>query len=80
MTLPCFLRRLYYDRIAQILGIVAIVYGILVIWIAAMKPKKIWGMQKIQAFVQLLGEKGIVIFFGVWAIIVIALGVWLVVR
>ncbi|MGV8145217.1 MAG: hypothetical protein ACLKAK_00655 [Alkaliphilus sp.] len=64
----------------QILGLVLILYGIFVIWIAAKKPKKIWAMGKIQGFVQVLGEKGTVIFFGVWAVIATALGIWLVAR
>ncbi|MCD5414563.1 MAG: hypothetical protein LR001_06130 [Clostridiales bacterium] len=64
----------------QILGLVAILYGAFVIFISVKKPKIIWEMQKIQAFVKMLGEKGTVIFFSVWAIIAIAVGVWLIVR
>lgn len=51
-----------------LLAIVLFVYAALVIVIALAKPKAIWQMAKIQAFVKLLGEKGTVIFFVLWAL------------
>lgn len=51
-----------------ILAIVLWVYAAFVVFVAVAKPKPIWGMGKIQAFVKLLGETGTVIFFIIWAI------------
>ncbi|GAB4279855.1 MAG: hypothetical protein Kow0056_13580 [Coriobacteriia bacterium] len=51
-----------------ILAIVLWVYAAFVIFIALVKPAPIWNMAKIQGFVRLLGEKGTVVFFIVWAI------------
>lgn len=50
------------------LAIFLAIYGVLVIVIAIFKPAPIWNMAKIQGFVKLLGEKGTVVFFIVWAI------------
>lgn len=58
-------------------AIVAWAYAVLVIVIAVVKPKPIWEMGKIQAFVKLMGETGTVIFFIVWALAVSGLGYWL---
>lgn len=63
-----------------LLGILAILYSVAVVFLAIKKPKKIWSMKKIQAFEKGLGEKGTVIFFYVWAAIVAALGIWLLVK
>lgn len=51
-----------------LLAIVLAVYGVAVLVIAFAKPKPIWEMAKIQAFVKLLGETGTVIFFVVWGL------------
>ena len=58
-------------------AIVAWVYAVLVIVIAVVKPKPIWEMGKIQGFVKLMGEKGTVVFFIVWAAAAAGLGYWL---
>lgn len=60
-----------------LLGILAILYAVLVIYIAAKKPAKIWDMAKIKWFRKVLGENGTVIFFYIWAILFVALGIWL---
>jgi len=61
-----------------LLGLFALAYAVLVTYLAATKkPKSIWNMGKVQAFVKVLGEKGTVIFFYVWGIAFAALGVWL---
>jgi len=59
-----------------LLGILAIIYAIAVVYIAIKKPEKIWKMAKIQGFIKVLGEKGTVIFFYVWAVIFLGLGIW----
>jgi len=40
-----------------------------------MKPAPIWNMKKIQGFVSAFTETGTVIFFTVWALIAIAVGI-----
>ena len=67
------------DGIA-LLGLLAIIYGAVVIFLAIKKPEKIWSMRKIKAFIKVLGDKGTVIFFYVWAILFIVLGVWLLIK
>jgi len=63
-----------------LLGLLAILYAIFVVFVAIKKPPKIWGMQKIKIFRKVLGEKGTVIFFYVWAVLFTALGVWLLMK
>ncbi len=58
-----------------LLGLLALVYAAAVVWIAMKKPEKVWKMGKIQAFVKVLGEKGTVIFFYVWAVLFAVLGI-----
>ncbi len=43
-----------------LLGLLLIAYAGMVVFIAAMKPQKIWQMAKIRAFIKVLGEKGTV--------------------
>lgn len=64
----------------KILGVLAIVYAIAVVVIAVMKPEGIWKMKKIQLFIKVLGEKGTEIFFYIWALGFVILGVWLLVK
>jgi hypothetical protein len=60
-----------------IVGYVLIVYGIAVLYVAYAKPKAIWNLGKIQGFVQLLSEKGTVIFFSIVGIATIVGGIYL---
>ncbi|MDH3308649.1 MAG: hypothetical protein OEO77_14180 [Acidimicrobiia bacterium] len=57
------------------LGIVLILYGIAVFGIAFAKPERIWNMKKIQGFVSALTETGTVIFFVVWGIAALVIGI-----
>lgn len=61
----------------KIWGILALVYSAAVVVIAVLRPEKIWKMKKIQLFIKFLGHKGTEIFFYVWALIFLVLGVWL---
>lgn len=63
-----------------IIAYVLILYGIFTLYIAYVKPKAIWNIGKIQGFVQLLSEKGTVIFFSIVGVAVIAGGVYLLLR
>jgi len=60
-----------------IIGILLIIYGIAVVFIAAKKPPTVWNMAKIRAFKKVLGEKGTVIFFYLFAVACWVVGVWL---
>lgn len=64
----------------KIWGILAILYAAMVVVIAVLKPEKIWNMKKIEMFKKLLGDKGTEIFFYIWALIFLVLGVWLLTR
>ncbi|MCD4714788.1 MAG: hypothetical protein K8R73_16045 [Clostridiales bacterium] len=62
------------------LGILMVAYAALVVWIAVKQPPKIWGMAKIKLFIKVLGEKGTVIFFYIFALIFAVVGVWLIIK
>lgn len=64
----------------SIWGIVAVVYALVVVVIAVVKPEKIWNMKKIELFKKVLGDRGTEIFFYIWAFIFLVLGVWLIAR
>ncbi|VDN47916.1 conserved protein of unknown function [Petrocella atlantisensis] len=64
----------------KVWAIVSIVYAAAVIVLAITKPAAIWNMKKIQMFEKVLGVKGTEIFFYVWALIFLVLGVWLFTR
>jgi hypothetical protein len=63
--------------ILTIVAYVLILYGIAVLYVAYFKPKSIWNIGKIQGFVQLLSEKGTVIFFTIVGIATIVGGILL---
>jgi hypothetical protein len=60
-----------------IIAYVLILYGVFTLYIAFVKPKAIWNIGKIQGFVQLLSEKGTVIFFSIIGIATIVGGIYL---
>ena len=64
----------------KVLAIVLILYSVMVIVLAVTKPAAIWKMKKIQLFEKYLGVKGTEIFFYVWALIFLVIGVWLLAR
>lgn len=51
-----------------LLAIFLFAYAAVVLVIAIFKPRPVWQMAKIQGFVKLMGEKGTVAFFIVWAV------------
>lgn len=67
------------DTIA-IIAYALILYGVFTLYIAYVKPKAIWNLGKIQGFVQLLSEKGTVVFFTVVGIAIIAGGIYILMR
>ena len=64
----------------KIWGILAILYAAMVVVIAVLKPDQIWNMKKIELFKKFLGDTGTEIFFYIWALIFLVLGVWLLTR
>lgn len=63
-----------------LLGILLILYAIAVVVITAMKPPKIWNMAKIKMFRKVLGEKGTIFFFYLFAVIAAVIGSWLMLK
>lgn len=63
-----------------IIAYALILYGVFTFYIAYIKPKAIWNIGKIQGFVQLLSEKGTVIFFSIVGIATIVGGIFLLIR
>lgn len=61
----------------KIWAIVCLLYAVVVIILALTKPAAIWQMKKIRFFEKHLGVKGTEIFFYVWALLFLVLGVWL---
>jgi hypothetical protein len=63
-----------------IIAYALILYGVLTLYIAYVKPKSIWKMGKIQGFVQLLTETGTVIFFSIVGVGTIVGGIFLLLK
>ena len=63
-----------------LLGVLAAAYGVFAIVVALKKPEKIWTMGKVQGFVKKFGEKGTTVWFGIFGLILLGLGVWLIVK
>ena len=63
-----------------LLGLILILYSVVVVVLAIRKPKSIWEMGKIKAFIKVLGEKGTVIMFYLIAAVALGFGIWLLVR
>ena len=63
-----------------LLGIIVVAYGLFCMYVAIGKPNKVWSMQKIQNFQKALGVIGAQILFAVFALALIGLGIWLIVK
>lgn len=63
-----------------LLGLFLIIYAGAIVLITVKKPKAIWEMAKIKFFIKILGEKGTVIFFYVFAAIAAGFGIWLLAK
>ena len=61
----------------KIWGLLAVIYAVVVVVIAVLKPKKIWNIKKIEMFKKVLGDRGTEIFFYIWALLFLFLGIWL---
>ena len=57
-------------------GTLLVVYAIVVVVLAITKPEPVWKMKKIQTFEKILGEKGTIIFFYIFAAIACGFGLW----
>jgi hypothetical protein len=63
-----------------LLGILAILYAVAVVYIANTKPEQIWKMKKIQGIKKRLGENGTVIFLFAWAVLFAVIGITLLTK
>ncbi len=63
-----------------LLGALLAAYGIFCIYVAFAKPPKIWTISKIQGFVKALTTTGTVIFFTVFGLAALGVGIWLIVK
>ena len=63
-----------------LLGVLAAAYGLFAIYVALKRPEKIWGMGKVQGFVNKIGEKGTTIWFSVFGLALFGLGIWLIAK
>lgn len=61
--------------ILTVIGIALILWGAATILVAALKPKSIWKTGKIQGFVQVLSERGAVIFFIIVGLVAVLAGI-----
>lgn len=59
-----------------LLALLAFVYAGLVFWMVFKKPAKLWGINKVQTMIKILGEKGTDILFYIVGLIAIGLGIW----
>lgn len=60
-----------------LLGLILLVYAGAVVYITLKKPEGIWNMAKIKMFRKILGEKGTEIFFYLFALVSVGVGIWL---
>lgn len=63
-----------------LLGILLLIYAVFIVFVTIKKPDAIWNMSKIRGFKKVLGEKGTVIFFYVWALLAATVGIWLLTK
>lgn len=63
-----------------LVGILLVLYGVAVVVITVKKPESIWKMKKIQLFIKVLGERGTVVFFYIFALICLVGGFVLMIR
>lgn len=61
-------------ELAAMFGLFLIVWGALTVLVAVLRPKTIWQLGKVQGFVQLLTERGAVIFFSAVGLAAVAGG------
>ncbi len=66
--------------ILTILAIFLVLYGLACLYVGLAKPKAIWSLDKLQGFVQLLGEKGTVIMLAILGLATLAGGIFLFTR
>jgi hypothetical protein len=60
-----------------LLGLLLVVYAAAVVYITLKKPENIWNMAKIRMFRKVLGEKGTLVFFLIFAAVSLGFGIWL---
>lgn len=61
----------------KILSVLVVLYSVFFFVIAIVKPEVVWESKKTQRIKKVLGERGAGIFFYIWALLILALGIWL---
>jgi hypothetical protein len=61
----------------EILSFVLIIYGILVLYLTLSKSNLLFNNPKTKMFFKMFGEKGTIIFFVIWGLIALGIGVYL---
>ncbi len=61
----------------KVLGILVMVYAMFFVVIAVVRPGVVWNSKKTETMKKVLGERGAGIFFYIWALLILALGIWL---
>ncbi len=58
----------------EILSNILIIYGILCVVLALLKPPFIWNMKKLRVMEKMMGKKGLQIFVFIWGAVCILAG------
>jgi len=58
-------------------GIIAIIYASMVVYVTIKRPEKIWTMERVQFFEKRFGPNNTIILFYIWAFAFYFLGFWL---
>jgi hypothetical protein len=73
----CFSLKIVGGFIVKILGILVMLYAMVFVVIAVVKPGVVWNSKKTETLKKVFGEIGTGIFFYIWALLILALGIWL---
>lgn len=61
----------------KVLGILVVLYAAFFFMIAVVRPGVVWNSRKTERLKKVFGERGAGIFFYIWALLILALGIWL---
>lgn len=59
-----------------LIALLAFLYAAAVFYIVIKKPPSLMQLGKLQMFQKLLGERGADIFYYVWGLLAVAIGIW----
>lgn len=64
----------------KVLGVLVVLYAMFFVVIAVVKPGVVWNSKKTERLKKVLGDRGAGVFFYIWALLILALGIWLFTR